>query len=103
MSDKIKATAKDYDIVKYPLMTEKSTMILEKSNGYVFVVEKTATKSDIKNAVERIFDVKVLSVNTIVNKGKNKSFRGIPGKRSDFKKAIVRLESGNKIELGVGV
>ncbi|MDO4974813.1 MAG: 50S ribosomal protein L23 [Alphaproteobacteria bacterium] len=99
----MKATAKDYDTIKYPLMTEKSTMILEKSNGYVFVVEKTATKSDIKNAVERIFDVKVLSVNTIVNKGKNKSFRGIPGKRSDFKKAIVRLESGNKIELGVGV
>lgn len=103
MSDKIKITAKDFDIIKYPLMTEKSTMILEKSNGYVFIVEKTATKSDIKSAVEKIFNVKVLSVNTIVNKGKNKAFRGIPGKRSDFKKAIVRLESGNKIELGVGV
>jgi len=103
MSDKIKATAKDYDIIKYPLMTEKSTMVLEKANGYVFVVKKTATKFDIKNAVEKIFNVKVLSVNTIINKGKNKLFRGIPGKRSDFKKAIVRLESGNKIELGVGV
>lgn len=103
MSDKIKTTGKDYDIIKYPLMTEKSTMILEKANGYVFIVEKTATKSDIKSAVEKIFNVKVLSVNTIINKGKNKSFRGISGKRSDFKKAIIRLESGNKIELGVGV
>lgn len=103
MSDKIKATARDYDIIKYPLMTEKSTKILETSNGYVFIVDKTATKFDIKNAVERIFDVKVLSVNTLINKGKNKTFRGIPGRRSDFKKAIVRLEEGNKIELGVGV
>lgn len=103
MSDKIKATERDYDVIRYPLMTEKSTMILEKANGYVFVVEKTATKSDIKNAIERIFSVKVLSVNTIVNKGKNKFVRGIPGRRSDFKKAIVKLESGNKIELSVGV
>lgn len=103
MTDKVKATSRDYDIIRHPLMTEKSTMILEKANAYVFVVDKTATKIEIKRAVERIFDVKVIGVNTILNKGKNKIFRGKSGKRADFKKAIVRLESGNKIELGVGV
>lgn len=103
MTDKISATMKDYDIIKYPLMSEKATSILEKSNGYVFIVDINANKFDIKNAVERIFNVKVLSVNTMINKGKNKMFRGIPGKRSNFKKAVVRLESGSKIDLGVGV
>ena len=103
MSDKIIAQARDYDIIRYPHLTEKSTMILENSNAYVFVVDKSASKHDIKNAVERIFNVKVLSVNTIVIKGKNKQVRGIPGRRSDFKKAIVKLENGNKIDLGVGV
>lgn len=103
MTGKIKATSRDYDIIRHPVMTEKSTMILEKSNAYVFVVDKTATKIEIKRAIERIFDVKVIGVNTILNKGKNKVFKGKPGRRADFKKAIVRLESGNKIELGVGV
>ena len=103
MTSKIKATSRDYDIIRHPVMTEKSTMILEKSNAYVFVVDKTATKIEIKRAIERIFDVKVIGVNTILNKGKNKVFKGKPGRRADFKKAIVRLESGNKIELGVGV
>ena len=103
MTDKVKATFRDYDIIRYPVMTEKSTKILETSNAYVFVVDKTATKDQIKNAIERVFGVKVVSVNTLINKGKTKTFKGRLGRRADFKKAIVRLESGNKIDLGVGV
>ena len=103
MTDKVKATFKDYDIIRYPVLTEKSTKILETSNAYVFVVDKFATKPEIKDAIERVFGVKVKAVNTLVTKGKNKLFRGKPGRRSDFKKAIITLESGNKIDLGVGV
>jgi large subunit ribosomal protein L23 len=93
----------DYDIIRYPLLTEKSTKILEEANAYVFVVEKTATKDSVKSAIEKIFDVKVVSVNTIVVKGKRKIFRGRMGKRADYKKAIVRLGTDHKIDLGVGV
>ena len=103
MTDKVQAYSRDYDILRYPILTEKSTMILEKSNSYVFVVDMNATKQDVKNAVERIFGVKVEKVNTIVNKGKVKGFRGRYGKRVDVKKAIVKLGAGDKIELGVGV
>jgi large subunit ribosomal protein L23 len=103
MKNKVVTTSKNYDIVRYPVMTEKSTMILEKVNAYVFAVDKHATKPEIKKAIEGIFDVKVVSVNTILNKGKRKVFRGHLGRRADLKKAIVRLASGNKIELGVGV
>ena len=103
MTDKVKATFRDYDIIRHPVMTEKSTKILETSNAYVFVVDISATKGEIKNAIERVFGVKVVSVNTLINKGKTKTFKGRLGRRADFKKAIVRLESGNKIDLGVGV
>lgn len=103
MTDKVQAYSRDYDILRYPILTEKSTMILEKSNSYVFVVDMNATKQDVKNAVERIFGVKVEKVNTIVSKGKAKGFRGRYGKRVDVKKAIVKLGVGDKIELGVGV
>jgi large subunit ribosomal protein L23 len=103
MTDKVKATFRDYDIIRHPVMTEKSTMILEKSNAYVFVVDKSATKPEIKETIERIFNVKVVSVNTIVMMGKRKVFKGRIGRRAGFKKAIVRLETGNKIELGIGV
>jgi large subunit ribosomal protein L23 len=103
MTEKSQATFRDYDIIRYPVMTEKSTMILEMANAYVFVVDKFASKPEIKNAIERVFGVEVLSVNTILNKGKRKVFRGRRGKRANFKKAIIRLVEGNKIELGVGV
>jgi large subunit ribosomal protein L23 len=102
MMDGTKATLRDYDIVRYPVVTEKSTMLLERGNAYVFVVDKHAAKPEIKNAVERVFGVTVVSVNTIVSKGKRRVFRGRRGKRADFKKAVVRLASGNVIELGVG-
>jgi large subunit ribosomal protein L23 len=94
---------KDFDIIRYPVMTEKSTKVLENSNSYIFVVDKSASKPDIKRAIERVFEVKVKSVNTLIVKGKNKVFRGKRGRRSDFKKAIVRLNQDDKIELGVGV
>lgn len=103
MTDKVRATSRDYDIIRHPVQTEKSTMLLDKANAYVFVVDKGATKQDVKRAIERVFGVRVVSVNTITSKGKNKVFRGKLGKRSDFKKAIVRLEAGNRIELGVEV
>jgi large subunit ribosomal protein L23 len=98
-----KATFRDYDIIRHPVLTEKSTMLLESANSYVFVVDKRANKKDIKEAVEKIFEVEVESVNTINVHGKIKFFRGIKGRRADFKKAIIKVKQGNKIDLGVGV
>lgn len=98
-----KPTFRHYDILRYPLLSEKSTKILEQSNAVVFIVDVNTDKPTIKAAVERIFKVKVKSVNTILVKGKTKIFRGRSGRRSDFKKAIVRLEEGQRIDLGVGV
>lgn len=103
MTDKVQAFSKDYDILRYPVLTEKSTQNLEKANAYVFVVDINATKHDVKNAVERIFGVKVAKVNTIVRKGKVRGFRGKYGRKADIKRAIVKLNAGDKIELGVGV
>jgi large subunit ribosomal protein L23 len=97
------ATARDFDLIRYPLNTEQTTAMRDNLNTYVFVVDKKATKPEIKAAFERIFGVKVVSVNTMIVKGQNTGFRGIPGKHSDFKKAIVRLEAGSKIDLEVGV
>lgn len=91
-----------YEIISRPHVTEKATMGSE--NGQVtFIVPKTATKPKIKTAVEVLFKVKVKGVNTMVQKGKTKRFRGIMGNRSDFKKAIVTLEEGEVIDTGSGV
>ena len=87
-----------YDVIRAPLVTEKSTMVSE-SNQVMFKVAMTATKPDIKEAVERLFNVKVLAVNTLIRKGKNKRFRGVKGQQSDFKKAIVTLEEGQTIDI----
>ena len=103
MTEKVKPTPRDFDIIRYPLMTEASSKLTGAHNAYVFVVDKSATKPEIKEAVQRVFNVKVKSVNTMIVKGKVKSVRGKPGKRADWKKAIVRLESDAKIDLGVGV
>mgnify|MGYP005819941613 CR=1 FL=1 len=86
-----------YDVIRAPLVTEKSTMASE-SNQVVFKVAMSATKPDIKEAVERLFKVKVVAVNTLIRKGKNKRFRGVKGRQSDFKKAIVTLEEGQTID-----
>ncbi|MDR0552824.1 MAG: 50S ribosomal protein L23 [Holosporales bacterium] len=92
---------RDFDIIRYPVYSEKATRLIEVANFYTFIVDKTATKKEIKGAIERVFSVKVESVNTMVNKGKMKSFRRHPFRRSDFKKAIVRLAESDNIDLGV--
>jgi len=87
-----------YDTIVRPLVTEKATMGNE--HGQVsFVVAITATKPEIKAAVEMLFNVKVTAVNTSILKGKTKNFRGRPGRRSDTKKAIVTLSEGQAIDL----
>jgi len=85
--------ARHYDIVLAPHITEKSTMLSE-NNSVVFRVAPHATKPEIKAAVEALFNRKVASVNTIVAKGKTKRWKGAPYRRSDVKKAIVRLAEG---------
>jgi len=87
-----------YDVLRSPLVTEKSTMASEHSQ-VVFRVAMTATKPEIKEAVERLFNVKVLAVNTLIRKGKIKRFKGVKGQQSDFKKAIVTLEEGQAIDI----
>lgn len=90
-----------YDVIKRPLVTEKSQMALQ-SNQYTFDVLPEATKADIKTAVEVMFNVSVVSVNTMNKFGKNKIFKGRKGQRQDTKKAVVRLKSGDSIAVGVG-
>ena len=85
-----------------PHITEKSTLLSE-HNGVVFKVANEATKPQIKEAVEALFDVRVTGVNTIVQKGKTKRWRGKPYKRSDMKKAIVTLAEGDSIDVTSGV
>ncbi len=93
---------KHFDILVAPHVTEKATLLSE-HNKIVFKVANDATKADIKAAVEALFKVKVVAVNTINVKGKTKFFRGRPGRRSDVKKAVVTLEKGQSIELTAGV
>ena len=91
-----------YDIISAPLVTEKSTM--GSQYGQVtFRVPTSATKPQIKQAVETLFGVKVKGVNTLVQKGKLKRFKGKLGMRSDMKKAIVSLEDGQTIDVGTGI
>ena len=92
---------KAYQVILHPLVTEKATKLSE-YNKIVFAVSINATKIDIKTSVEKIFSVKVSSVNTILLKGKTKRFKGILGRRNDTKKAIVTLAPGNSIDLSVG-
>ena len=91
-----------YDIVLSPHITEKSTMLSE-VNAVVFKVAPRATKPEIKAAVEALFGVKVIGVNTMVTKGKTKRWKGKPYQRSDVKKAIVRLAEGQSIDITEGV
>ena len=91
-----------YDIVLAPHITEKSTMLSE-HNSVVFKVAPTASKPQIKAAVEALFGVKVVGVNTLVTKGKVKMFRGTRGQRSDVKKAVVTLEEGQTIDVTTGL
>lgn len=96
------AKPEHYDVIVKPIITEKATMASE-ANAVVFQVAPTATKPQIKDAVETLFGVKVKAVNTVVAKGKAKRFRGRPGTRSDVKKAYVTLEEGNTIDVSTGL
>jgi large subunit ribosomal protein L23 len=91
-----------YDVIVSPVITEKATTLSE-HNKVVFRVRKDATKPQIKEAVERLFDVKVVSVNTLLTKGKVKMFRGRRGQRSDVKKAVVTLAEGQSIDVTTGL
>jgi large subunit ribosomal protein L23 len=91
-----------YDIVLAPHITEKSTMLSE-ANAVVFKVAPSATKPEIKAAIEALFKVKVTNVNTIVTKGKTKRWKGKPYQRSDVKKAIVTLAEGQTIDVTSGI
>jgi large subunit ribosomal protein L23 len=93
---------KHYDVVLAPHITEKSTLLSEQ-NAVVFKVAKSASKPQIKEAVEALFDVKVIGVNTITQKGKTKRWKGRPYQRSDMKKAIVTVAEGQSIDVTEGV
>lgn len=93
---------KHYDIVVKPVITEKSTLVSE-FNQVVFKVANTATKPEIKAAIEALFGVKVLGVNTLIQKGKTKRWRGKEYRRSDEKKAIVTLADGDRIDVTTGI
>ncbi len=93
---------KAYQVILNPLVTEKSTQQSE-FNKMVFSVPVNATKLEVKSSIEKIFSVKVKTVNTILLKGKVKRFKGVLGRRSNTKKAIVTLAPGNTIDLSAGV
>ena len=93
---------KHYDTIIKPVITEKATLLSE-HNKVVFRVPLDATKDQVKDAVEKLFNVKVGAVNTIRHKGKTKLFRGKAGKRSDTKKAIVTLLAGYSIDVTTGL
>lgn len=95
-------TERMYTIIEAPVITEKSTLASE-NNAVVFRVRTDATKPEIKKAVEALYGVKVEKINTNVTKGKVKRFKGILGVRSDTKKAVVRLQEGQVIDLGTAV
>jgi large subunit ribosomal protein L23 len=94
--------ARHYDIVLAPHITEKSTMLSE-TNAVVFRVAPSASKPEIKAAIEALFNVKLTNVNTLVTKGKTKRWKGKPYRRSDVKKAIVTLAEGQSIDVTSGI
>jgi len=91
-----------YDIIRSPVITEKATNVSE-HNQVIFRVPLAATKREVKAAVEGLFRVNVTAVNTIRAMGKSKRFRGRPGRRSDYKKAIVTLREGHRIDVTTGI
>lgn len=93
---------KHYDVVVKPVITEKSTLVSE-FNQVVFQVAKDATKPQIKAAIEALYGVKVLAVNTMVAKGKTKRWRGQEYRRSDVKKAVVTVADGDRIDVTTSI
>jgi large subunit ribosomal protein L23 len=91
-----------YDVIIAPVITEKATMASE-HNKVMFKVRKNATKPQIKEAIEKLFDVKVKSVNTLIRGGKWRTFRNKLGQQSDVKRAIITLEEGHRIDVTTGL
>ena len=91
-----------YEILRSPVITVKATLGSE-HNQVTFQVPLDASKPEIKSAVEGLFDVQVVSVNTLIRKGKTKRFRGRPGRQKDTKKAVVRLAEGQSIDVTTGL
>jgi large subunit ribosomal protein L23 len=102
MAKKQEIDARHYDVILAPHITEKTTLASE-NNAVVFKVANDATKPQIRDAVDALFDVKVTGVNTIVTKGKVKRWRGKPYRRNDMKKAIVTLKDGDSIDVTSGI
>lgn len=102
MAKKEAVDIRHYDVIVGPHITEKSTLLSE-HNAVVFKVANTATKPQIKAAIEALFDVKVKGVNTMVQKGKTKKWKGRPYTRNDVKKAVVTLAEGQTIDITTGV
>ncbi|MGY6551618.1 MAG: 50S ribosomal protein L23 [Erythrobacter sp.] len=102
MAKKQTIDARHYDVIIAPHITEKSTLASEQ-NAVVFKVANDATKPQIKEAIEAIYDKKVVAVNTLVMKGKTKRWKGKPYKRTDVKKAIVTLAEGEMIDITSGI
>jgi large subunit ribosomal protein L23 len=96
------ATARHYDVILAPVITEKAALLSE-LNKVVFRVAQDASKDEIAAAVEELFKVNVTKVNTLVVEGKTKRFRGRLGKRNDVKKAIVTLAEGQSIDITTGL
>jgi large subunit ribosomal protein L23 len=95
---------KHFDIIKRPLLTEKSTALSNASKqSYIFEVSLDSTKEEVKEAIEKVFNVQVESINTVVVGGKTKRVGRVIGKRSTWKKAYVTLKEGNEINLVEGV
>ena len=92
-------TTNVYEVIRAPRVSEKTARLQEVSNQYVFEVATTATKADVKAAIEQIFYVKVESVNVVNVKGKQKAFRSRMGRRSDWRKAYVKLADGQTIDV----
>ena len=102
MAKKQTVDARHYDVIIAPHITEKSTLASEQ-NAVVFKVAGNATKPQIKEAIEAIYDKKVVAVNTLVQKGKTKRWKGKAYQRSDVKKAIVTLAEGEMIDITSGI
>lgn len=96
-------TERMYTLLVRPLVTEKTTKIAESGNWLAFEVLPDATKPELKEAVERLYGVTVLRVNTLIQKGKARGFKGRAGQRSDVKKAFIKLKDGQSIDLAAGV
>lgn len=102
MSKKTDINPDMYDVIVRPIVTEKTTIAAE-HNKVAFEISPTATKQDVKKAVEQLFSVKVTKVNTINIAGKRKKFRGVQGKRNDLRKAMVTLAEGQSIDIAAGL